>query len=71
VDLFGTVLDEGETVTHETCSERKLWVQLVWGTVEVNGHRARAGDGFAIENESRLAVAATSEAELLLFDMTA
>jgi redox-sensitive bicupin YhaK (pirin superfamily) len=71
VDLFGTVLDEGETVTHETRPERKLWMQLVWGTVEVNGHKARAGDGLAIENESRLAVAATSEAELLLFDMTA
>ena len=65
------MLDEGETVTHETRPERKLWVQVVRGTVEVNGQMARAGDGLAIEDESRVAVTATSEAELLLFDMAA
>jgi quercetin 2,3-dioxygenase len=69
VDLYAAILDDGATVTHATRPERKIWVQIVRGTVEVNGQAARAGDGLALEGETAVTIHATSEAELLLFDM--
>lgn len=71
VDLFTAVLDEGNRITHTTDPARKIWIQVVHGTVEINGEAARAGDGLALENESDVALHATSEAAVLLFDMAA
>jgi len=44
-------------------------VQVIRGTVEVNGETLRAGDGAAAKDESTLTVAALDEAEILLFDL--
>ncbi len=64
-------LDDGDRITHATDPARKIWVQVVHGTVEINGEAARAGDGLALEGENEVEVRATSEAEVLLFDMVA
>ncbi len=71
VDLYAAVLDDGGAIVHATRPERKVWLQVVQGTLEANGQPARAGDGLAFEGETGVAVTATSEAELLLFDMVA
>jgi redox-sensitive bicupin YhaK (pirin superfamily) len=69
VDLYAAVVAGDETVHHDVRSGRKLWLQIVRGSVTVNGTDANAGDGVAIEDAKRLGITAKSEAEVLLFDM--
>jgi redox-sensitive bicupin YhaK (pirin superfamily) len=70
VDLFAAVLAPGTAITHTLRPGRHAWLQLVRGSVELNGSQTlEAGDGAAISEESTIALQATSEAELLLFDL--
>ena len=69
LDLHATVLDEDRTVMHELSDGHTAWIQVVSGHIEVNGEQLSAGDGAAIDNTPRLEIQATSDAELLLFDM--
>jgi redox-sensitive bicupin YhaK (pirin superfamily) len=69
VDLYAAVVAGGETVHHDVRPGRKLWLQVVRGSVTVNGTDADAGDGFAIDDAERLDIAAKAKAEVLLFDM--
>ena len=69
VDLYASLLEDGETVVHATRPERKIWLQVVRGTLEVNGTQTYPGDGIALESETEIRIRATSEAEFLLFDM--
>jgi redox-sensitive bicupin YhaK (pirin superfamily) len=69
-DLFAASLAEGESVTQPLAAGRRAWVQVVRGTVDINGVGAQAGDGVAIENEPSLTVTARAEgSEILLFDL--
>jgi redox-sensitive bicupin YhaK (pirin superfamily) len=69
VDLYATLLAEGDEVTHALRPGRKAWVQVARGAVRVNGRPLEAGDGAAIESEPAVAIAAASDAEVLLFDI--
>jgi hypothetical protein len=68
-DLYSTLLAAGEEVTHTTERIRKGWVQVASGAVTVNGESLAAGDGAAIAYEEAVAIRATADSELLLFDM--
>lgn len=67
--LYSAILDEGQRVEHALAAGRGAWVQVARGSVEVNGQTLQAGDGAAIEDEAAIAIAATSAAEVLLFDL--
>lgn len=69
--LFAALLNTGEQVTHETAAGRRAWLQVVRGTVRVNGHDVGAGTGVAAENEPKLTMSAQADGtELLLFDLS-
>jgi len=70
VDLYASVLEAGREVSLELRPDRKVFVQVVSGDVAVNGQRLSAGDGAQMEHEHALQIAAVSEAEFLVFDMT-
>ncbi len=69
VDLYATVLAEGESVRHELARGRKGWVHVARGQVLLNDNRLEAGDGVAIEGPAQLELIGGSETEVLLFDM--
>jgi redox-sensitive bicupin YhaK (pirin superfamily) len=72
VDLYATVLDDGQSVTHELAADRTAWLQVARGTAVVNGQQLYPGDGVAVEQPGEVSVSATSnDAEVLLFDMAA
>jgi hypothetical protein len=48
---------------------RRIWIQVVKGDVTVNGEAATTSDAFAIWDEKSLAINASSDAEILLFDL--
>src|SRR5262245_31125553 len=69
-DLYASLLNAGEQVTHTLRSGRNAWLQVARGAVNVNGKALRAGDGAAVRGEPVLTVAATAnDTEVLLFDL--
>lgn len=72
VDLYATLLGEGDSVRHELKSGRNAWVQVASGTASLNGVQLHPGDGVAVEKRGSLDLAGISpDAEILLFDLAA
>jgi len=69
VDLFAAILEPGERTEHRLRPGRHAWLQVARGAVDLNGTALGAGDGAAISDETRLAIAATQPSEFLLFDL--
>ena len=69
VALLNANLASGRTLRYATRSDRHQWLQLVAGSVVVNGETLQAGDGAAISEAPTLVVEADSDSELLLFDL--
>jgi quercetin 2,3-dioxygenase len=69
VNLYATLLNTGQTMTHELSAGRSAWVQVARGSITLNGERLKAGDGVAIEKLSAVRLEGMDDAEALLFDM--
>jgi redox-sensitive bicupin YhaK (pirin superfamily) len=69
VDLYGTLLDAGDEVAHAVAANRKIWVQVARGAVQINGQTLNQGDGAALSDIGQVILSATETAEVLLFDM--
>lgn len=69
VDLYATLLYEGESVAHEMAKDRGAWIQVARGAVTINGERLGAGDGASIEAAGRIVITGTEFSEVLLFDL--
>lgn len=71
VDLYATLLRDGEAVSHTLKEGRVGWVQVAGGTATLNGDQLYPGDGVAVSEASELVLVGTSDdAEILLFDMS-
>jgi len=68
-DLFVIRLDAGRDLTQALRPGRHAWLQVVRGELVVNGLRIGRGDGLAASDEAQLDIRATSDAEVLLFDL--
>lgn len=69
LSLSSTVLDAGESIDYGFDSRRRGFLQVVRGTVEIDGEAIETGDAVAIVDQQALGIKAKSDAELLLFDM--
>ena len=67
--LYAGLFDHGEAAELALEPQRKTYVQLLRGALEVNGHALQAGDALAIEQESHLSIANGHDAEVLVFDL--
>ncbi len=67
--VFGSVLGSGQELAYAPSEGRRAWLQLARGRLLLNGVELASGDGAAIEDEPALAIQATQDAELLLFDL--
>jgi redox-sensitive bicupin YhaK (pirin superfamily) len=64
------VLGSANSVKHQLQPGRKSWVQVVRGSVDVNGKAAGGGDGVALEDEPGLTITAREDnSEILVFDL--
>lgn len=68
-EIYGTILEPGETVRHALQPARHAWLQVVRGKLTLNGQPLSTGDGAAISDERELVVSAEQPSELLLFDL--
>ena len=69
VDLFATLLEAGESVSHSLGANRLAWVQVARGAARIDGTDLAAGDGVAVEGPADLNLAGVDDAVILLFDM--
>ena len=65
--LYVTEVDAGDRVTHTLSDGRHAWLQVVRGTIDVNGTSLQEGDGAAVSDERALVV--SGNGEVLLFDL--
>lgn len=68
VALYAGLLARGERVTHNV-QRGHAWVQVARGAVTLNGTALKEGDGAAVTDEKELAIEATADAEILVFDL--
>ena len=67
--LYAGLFDGGESVTLALDPQRKTYVHLIRGQLEVNGQTLRTGDALGLQSENRLALAHGQAAEVLVFDL--
>jgi len=67
--IFLASIDVGQLVTHELDAGRHAWLQVLRGKVTLNGHDLNTSDGAAVSDETKLAIDATDNAEVMLFDL--
>jgi quercetin 2,3-dioxygenase len=66
--VLGATLTSGEAAEYRLGENRRAYLVVARGTVEVNGMRLFERDGAAIEGEQALRVVAIDDAEVLLVD---
>jgi redox-sensitive bicupin YhaK (pirin superfamily) len=70
VSLYSAILSPGDRVEHSLARNRNAWVQVIRGSIELDGKELAAGDGAAISGEEKLALAGKQPgSEILLFDL--
>ena len=69
VALWSGVLDAGGEASLDLAAGRQAWVQVARGELELNGKKLVAGDGAAVNQESKLTLRALSPSEVLVFDL--
>ncbi len=69
--LYAGLFDGDETAEIALNPQRKTYVHLVRGELQVNGQPLNAGDAFKLEAESRLQLSHGKTAEVLVFDLAA
>lgn len=67
--LYAGLFDGDETAEMTLNPQRKTYVHLVRGELQVNGQPLSAGDAFKLEAESRLQLSHGKAAEVLVFDL--
>ena len=67
--VYAGLFNGSQTAQLQLNPNRKGYLHLVRGSVEVNGQQLNAGDALLIENESTLQIDKGSDAEVLFFDL--
>ncbi len=68
-NIYLADLQVGKELRFEISSGRHVWLQVLRGSVETGGHALDTSDAVAISDETELTVKASSDAELMLFDL--
>lgn len=69
VKLYRGSLTSGDRVVHTLDPNRRAWLHVAAGIVDLNGDELRAGDGAAISGEKAITLETGHQTDLLLFDL--
>lgn len=67
--VFLSSLRSDEQISHELQSGRHAWLQVLRGTVEINGQSLAVSDGAAVSDEPSLTIRAARPSEVMMFDL--
>jgi redox-sensitive bicupin YhaK (pirin superfamily) len=62
-------LTRGGRIEKNIGHQRHAWVQVLTGTVDINGTTLQEGDGLAVSDESSIEFSSAAGSELLVFDL--
>ena len=68
--IYLSTLDANQEIGHELHPGRRAWLQVLRGSVVLNGLLLGTSDGVAITGENVVALRATVRSEVLLFDLS-
>lgn len=68
-EIFLSKLDIGKSVVVSLDADRHAWLQVLRGSVTLNGETMDESDGAAMSEEGRLLITASTDAEIMLFDL--
>jgi redox-sensitive bicupin YhaK (pirin superfamily) len=68
-DVYRLRLKAGESVTHSLRAGRGAWLQVIRGSITLNGKHLEAGDAASVEQDEMLNLTASADSEALLFDL--
>jgi redox-sensitive bicupin YhaK (pirin superfamily) len=68
--VYLSALRTGEQMTHELQPGRHAWLQVLRGSVEIDGQTHATSDGAAVSDESDLTIHAAQPSEVMLFDLS-
>jgi redox-sensitive bicupin YhaK (pirin superfamily) len=72
INLYAAALPGGESVSYTFAPGRVGWLQVARGSVKLNEHQLKAGDGVEIDRETNIDIQGIDrDTEVLLFDMLA
>ena len=70
VSVYNSILKAGEEVSYDLTEKRYGFLQVVSGSLELNGETLQAGDGAEISKEKSLEIKASDDGtEFILFDL--
>ena len=67
--LYASLVDGDETVTHPLAQRRKAYVHVARGAATINGQPLGSGDALKVDGESKVVIENGDHAEVLLFDL--
>ncbi len=68
-DIYLSQLKGGEDLRFDADPKRGIWLQIIKGSLALQGEKLKSGDGVAITAEKSLAIHATESVEFMLFDL--
>lgn len=69
--LYAGLFDGAESATLALSPQRKAYVHLIRGALEVNGQHLSGGDAALLDDESSVTLSGGRDAEVLVFDLAA
>ena len=69
INLYAAYLTKEDSLEYLIKNDRMVWVQLIKGKMNLNGHEIFAGDGVSIQDEKKMTLDCLEDAEFLLFDL--
>jgi hypothetical protein len=69
VNLYTGLLDGNESDSVDLSAGRGAWIHVAEGALKLNGQRLDAGDGAAIQEESRVSISDGENAQFVLWEL--
>ena len=69
VDLYATLLGDGERLSFALRPGRHAWLQVARGQLRIDGDLVREGDGVAVSDVASIEIESAADSEVLLFDL--
>ena len=67
--IYATLLNDDEHIEYALPFGRQTYVHVAQGSIKVNNHELKTGDGLKVMDESMLLLTEGHDAEILLFDL--
>ncbi len=68
-DMYISRLKKEDELVYKLKPGRGIWIQILEGSLEINGKKVSTGDAISIEKTSDIKIIASDKSELILFDL--